>query len=161
MKLELPDELSSRQDLKALVLEIRGYARWLNQSIVRKRVSGVQDQAAPFLSSATVELIKKSHSQQAISPKSLDELLAALEDYAATAPSITITLAAPPTRELKKSLIFWCRKNIKPNILVDFKFNSTMLGGMVVTYGSYTFDWSFKRQVLASKAKFPEILKHV
>ena len=160
MKLELPDELSSRQDLKALIAEIRGYSRWFSQAAVKGRY-GAQNQNTPRVSSAAVSLIRKYHGGQAISQKSLDELIKALEDYAANAPSITITLAALPPAELKKTLIAWCRANIKSNILVDFKFSSTMLGGMVVSYDSHVYDWSFRRQIMASTAKFPEILRHV
>ena len=161
MKLLLPDELSSRQDLRALILEIRGYTRWFNQAVVKSHLSGGQSQAAPAVSSAALSLIKRWHGEQAISPKSLDGLIIALEDYAAMAPTITITLAAAPPNELKKTLIVWCRKNIRPDILVDFRFNSTMLGGMVVAFGSHVYDWSFKRQIMASVGKFPEVLRNV
>ncbi|HLG90960.1 MAG TPA: hypothetical protein VI336_02250, partial [Candidatus Saccharimonadales bacterium] len=158
MKLELPDELSSRQDLKALILEIRGYVRWANQAVVKERY-GTRNQTAPTLSGPAVNLIRKWHGEQTINLKRLDELIITLEDYAATAPSITITLAAAPSIQLKNALIGWCRRNIKTDILVNFKFNSTMLGGMVVSYGSHVHDWSFKRRIMVSTARFPEVLR--
>ena len=161
MKLELPDELSSRQDLRALILEIKAYARWFSQAMVKSRSSSGQNQNPPAISSPAVEIVKKWHGQEAIGPKTLDKLIAGLEEYAVSAPTIKITLAAAASRELKNALITWCRKNIKPNILVDFKFNSTMLGGMVVSYDSHVYDWSFKRQILTSSDKFPEILRNV
>jgi F0F1-type ATP synthase delta subunit len=91
----------------------------------------------------------------------LDKLIETLEDYGTSAPIITITLAAPAPNSLKKTLIDWCRKNIAPNALIDFRFNATMLGGMVVQYGSRIYDWSFRRQILAARDKFPEILRNV
>jgi F0F1-type ATP synthase delta subunit len=84
-----------------------------------------------------------------------------LREFEESAPHITLTLAAPAPNGLKKTLISWCRDNIDKNILVDFKFNATILGGMVVVYGSRIFDWSFKRQILAAREKFPEVLRNV
>ena len=84
-----------------------------------------------------------------------------LEKYIKTAPSITITLVAPTTNDTRKTLVNWCRKNIAPNILVDFRFNTTILGGMVIRYGSHIFDWSFRRQLLNNSKNFSEILRHV
>jgi F0F1-type ATP synthase delta subunit len=50
---------------------------------------------------------------------------------------------------------------VAPNMLVDFKFNSTMLGGMVVQYGSHIYDWSFRQRILDARDKFPEVLRSV
>ena len=91
----------------------------------------------------------------------LDELIATLEVYRKTATTVTITLAAPATSEIKKTLVNWCRHNISADILVSFQFNATILGGMVVRHGSRVFDWSFKRQILAARANFPEVLRRV
>jgi hypothetical protein len=161
MKLNLQSSVSSGQDLKAVILEIRSYAKRLAQNSIKKQVSGSATDEQPPISLAAAELIKQWHSDKQINQKSLDELIAALEDFAAKATHIVITLAAPAPGSLKKELVAWCRQNIGPNILVDFSFNSTMLGGMVVRYGSHVFDWSFKRQILAAREKFPEVLRNV
>jgi F0F1-type ATP synthase delta subunit len=70
-------------------------------------------------------------------------------------------LAAPPSNGIKKTLVAWCRKNIATDILVNFDFNSTLLGGMVVRYGSHVFDWSFRRKILEEHSKFPGVLRNV
>jgi F0F1-type ATP synthase delta subunit len=88
-------------------------------------------------------------------------LLEDLEDYLETAPHISITLAAPASKKLKQALMDWCRTNINADILVDFSFNSSLLGGLVVRYGSHIYDWSFKRQLMANLSKFPEVLRRV
>ncbi|HET8709361.1 MAG TPA: F0F1 ATP synthase subunit delta, partial [Candidatus Saccharimonadales bacterium] len=95
------------------------------------------------------------------SVKSLDKNMRALEDYARTAPHLTITLAAPAPASLKQTLTAWCRQNLAPNMLVTFEFNSSLCGGMVVRYGSRMFDWSFRRQIMENKQKFPEVLRNV
>lgn len=161
MELQLPDTVFSRQDIKAVVNELRAYARWQAQAAVKKKVAGDATAKPPELSPSAAELLEALGKKQEISRKSLDGLIGALEQYEASAPRLTITLAAPAPAGLKQQLTGWCRKNIAPGVLVDFKFNSTILGGMVISYGSHTFDWSFRRQVLANRNKFPEVLRNV
>jgi F0F1-type ATP synthase delta subunit len=74
---------------------------------------------------------------------------------------MTITLAAPATTGIKKQLTAWCRDNVAPDVLVRFEFNQTLLGGMVVRFGSHIYDWSLRRQILDGRTKFPEVLRNV
>lgn len=164
MNLNLPDSVCSQQDVSALTLEVREYARWYSHGAVKKRLrikSRRKTAEEPVLSPAASEIIRDWSIKKPLSSQSLDELIAALESFKDTSPTLTIVLAAPPTSGLKKTLVSWCRKNVAPDILVNFQFNSTLLGGMVVRSGSHVFDWSFRRQILAERAKFPEILRHV
>lgn len=161
MKIKLPDGISSAQDLKSMILEVREYAKWLSHVEVKKRTGIKQHSDPPVISRVAIEVIRDFADKQLITSASLNELINGLEDQLESSPTITITLAAPPPIELKKSLSAWCRKNIKPDILVNFQFNSTLLGGMVVRYGSHVFDWSFRRQILNQRQKFPEVLRHV
>lgn len=161
MKWKLPSSLSSPQDFRALVLEIRQYARWFAHASVKQHFSaGSTDQPVP-MSAVAVAIIQDWFGEKQIDQAGLDKLIEVLEDFEKSAPRLTITLAAAPSNGLKKSLVEWCRENIGPNVLVDFQFNSTLLGGMVVRWGSHIFDWSFRRQILAGRGRFPEVLRHV
>ena len=161
MKLQLADELSSPQDLKAAIMDIRLYAKWFEQAVTRKKVSGSASDDAPSILPPATDLIKQWHAHVQPSRDSFDSLITALDNYLARAPRIYIPLAAVPNTDLKKKLIAWCRQNINAGILVEFKLNSTMLGGLAVRHGSHTYDWSFRRQILAARNKFPEILRNV
>ncbi len=145
----------------SLTLEVREYARWFSQAAIKQRVNAGQTAETPAITPAATELILQWAPKEQLNSKRLDELIAALEALKETAPSMTITLAAQAPGDLKKTLVGWCRQNISPDILVSFKFNATILGGMVVRFGSHVFDWSFRRQILASRAQFPEILRRV
>jgi len=163
MKLKLDESVSSSQDVRALGLEIRDYARWYGQNGIKARV-GVRKRKqveSPPISPAAQDLIRAVASKGTLKRKDLDELIDELSYIEAKSPRITITLAAIAPGSLKKSLVNWCREHIAPNVLVDFRFNSTLLGGMVVQYGSHVYDWSFRRQILAGSAKFPEVLRRV
>lgn len=165
MKLKLEESISSPEDLKAVILEIQSYARWYSHNAIKKRL-GVKMRRkttaeAPVLSPETSNIIRDWSSENTLTQSSFDQLLKTLETYARTAPQLTITLAAPPSNGLKKTLVGWCRENISPDMLVNFQFNSVLLGGMVVRSGSHVFDWSFRRQILETRQRFPEVLRHV
>ena len=161
MKLKLDPSVSSPQDLKTLVLEVREYAKWFAHNYIKMRVHAKNTTKAPEISPAASAVIREWAGGKTPTTKSFDELIATLEAYARTAPLLTITLAAAPTTGLKKTLVGWCRENIAPNILINFQFNSTLLGGMVVRSGSRVFDWSFRRTILAERGRFPEVLRNV
>ena len=159
----LDESVSSLQDLKSLGLEIEAYAKWFNHAAV-KRQAGVKSRknaAAPALSDSASSVITSWSKGQPQTTKLLDELIAYLDEYAANAPQFTIILAAPPTATLKKTIVRWCRQNVSARMLINFQFNSTILGGMVVRVGSHIYDWSFRKEILANAAKFPEALRRV
>ncbi|HET7320749.1 MAG TPA: F0F1 ATP synthase subunit delta [Candidatus Saccharimonadales bacterium] len=159
MKFKLPDGVSSPQDLQSLILEVREYAKWQNHNATKKRLAVRKTTPAPELSPATMELLKELGVSP--TPSNLDDLITTLQKFARSAPQISITLAAPPSLGIKKMLVGWCRENISPNILVNFQFNAVLLGGMVVRYGSHIHDWSFRRQILENRTKFPGVLRNV
>lgn len=160
MKLTLPNSVSSRQDVQSLLLDVHEYARWFAHDAVKKRLRVKRSGEPPAISPAASEVIRDWGMLKPLSPATFDELVRALEEFQDAAPSITITLAAPAPGSLKKTLVDWCRKNIAPDILVNFEFNATLLGGIVVRCGSHLSDYSFRQQILDNRAKFPEILKH-
>ncbi|MCX6728252.1 MAG: F0F1 ATP synthase subunit delta [Candidatus Saccharibacteria bacterium] len=142
-------------------MEVHEYANWYAHESVKTKVNAKVSSPSPTLSAATLELLRDWKANQQISAESLDLLIKTLEQYVSNSPTITITLAALPTSSLKTALVNWCRANIAPDILVSFRFNTSLLGGMVVQYGSHVFDWSFKRKILENRRIFPEVLRRV
>jgi hypothetical protein len=161
MKPNFENHVLSEQDLKAVILEVKKYATWFNQTAVKMKVTNNNSYDIPSISTPATNIINEWLNGNPPNPKSLDELIVALEDFASSAPRVSVTLAAPPTNSLKLTIATWFRQNISPNTLVNFKFNSTILGGMVVVHGSRIYDWSFRRQILATREKFPEVLRNV
>ena len=162
MKFKLHESVASPQDLQALIQELRSYARWFGANAIKKRIHAHQSAPdQPELTPATKAVLHDWALKNPINRTSIDELISQLENYVNHARVMTITLSAPPTGGVKKQLTLWCRDNISPGILVRFEFNQNLLGGMVVRYGSHIYDWSFRRQILAERNKFPEVLKNV
>jgi len=160
-RINLPDSVASLQDLTALMLEVREYTKWFSHNAILQRVSKKRVTRPMPLSPSASMLLRDWENIQPITVRSLDELIDILNLYKNTAPTITITLAAPATNDIKHTLIGWCRTNIAPNIMVAFGFNATLLGGMVVHHGSRIFDWSFRRQILNGRERFGEVLRRV
>lgn len=157
--LKLDSTICSPQDVQGLMDELRAYTRWFGHNAVKRQLKlRRHGSAEPELTPAARTLV---HQLKPISAASLDDLLATLDAYRSEAPLVTITLAAPPAAGIKKSLVGWCRDNLAPNMLVNFQFNAAILGGLVVRTGSRVFDWSFRRQILDNRAKFPETLRNV
>lgn len=161
MKLSLPNSVSSLQDLSTLTLEMHAYATWWSHNAIKQRVGAKKGTPPPALSPAGLELIRSVSGSKLLTQATLDSILKELEEFKRTAPTLTITLSAPAPASVKATLVEWCRKNIDSRMLVNFQFNSTILGGMVIHYGSRVFDWSFRRQILASRQQFPEVLRRV
>lgn len=161
MKLTLPASVASAQDLSAVVNDVHTYAKWASRELIKQKVAGKSTGPQPELSADASAIIRAWSGGKALTQTSIDGLVKALEDYKKSAPSITITLAAVPSGEVKTKLVAWCRKEIDQNVLVSFRLNRNILGGMVVAYGSHIHDWSFRRKLLEAPKSFHEVLARV
>lgn len=161
MKIKMPDSVASSQDIAGIMMEIHEYARWFSHESIKTSANIKRSSEQPFMTPVAMEILREWEMKNPISQQSLDTLTDELKNLMKNSPSITITLAAPATNNIKSTLVSWCRNNISPDILVNFQFNSTLMGGMVVRYGSRIFDWSFRRKLLAARNNFPEVLRHV
>jgi hypothetical protein len=159
--INLPDSITSVQGLTELILEVREYTKWYSHDAILRRVSPKRTSKPFELTPNAKEVIRQWEHIQPITVRSLDGLIDKLNLYKNTAPTLRITLASPPTNDIKKKLISWCRMNIAPNVMVSFEFNATILGGLVVHYGSRIFDWSFRRKIIDQRHTFAEVLRHV
>lgn len=162
MSLKLPSSLSSPQDLQSVITELKNALKLLRQEEVKAKIGGHEAQlAVPELTKPASELLAAGLRGKPLSPPKVEELIQSLEQLKGSAPQIHLTLAAIPTASLKQQLVTWCREHIAEAVLVHFQFNSTILGGIVVRYGSHVYDWSFRRQLLAGKDDFTEVLRRV
>lgn len=163
MALKLPKSIASAQDLAAVSSEIRRYSNWYNHEAIKQRVSGkAQSHASEQpISAAGSEIIRSWFGPKKPNRSGFDSLIKQLDLYEKNAKNITVTLAAPAPASLKATLVEWFRENVSSQSLVSFRINSTILGGMVVQYGSRVFDWSFRRQIIEKSANFAEVIRRV
>jgi hypothetical protein len=161
MKLTLPETVASTQDLSAIITEAHEYATWLSRESIKQKVAGKTSGAAPVVSAETSTIIRSWAAGKPVTKPVIDSLVKALDDYKKSAPTMTITLAAIPSGDVKTKLVRWCRTEINPGILITFRLNRAILGGMVVAYGSHVHDWSFRRKLMEPVKPFHEVLAHV
>lgn len=161
MKIKLPSSIASSEDLTELLIELHDYSKWLSHESIKKNMNLKSESKLPILSISATELLHTIGDKKTINKNDLEQAIENIKKYIKEAPTITITLSAIPSNSLKSNLVSWCRDNLAPNILVNFRFNKILLGGMVIRCGSRIFDWSFRRQILASSNKMPEVLRNV
>lgn len=161
MRLQLPSSIASLQDLSTLEMEMKEYTKWFSHNAIKVKVHAKNSTPPPALSPAGLELLRTWSAKKMLTEQDLAALIKELGELKTSAPSMTITLAAPAGKDLKQTLVDWSRKNVAPNIMVSFQFNASLLGGMVVSYKSRVFDWSFRRQILESRQTFAEVLRRV
>jgi hypothetical protein len=159
--LKLPTSVSSPGDVMGLILEIKVYQQWYGQYTNAQRTGSNYQANQPELSETASQVIRDWAAEEPLTSARLDSLTEELSHIQQSAPVITITLAASAPAEVKRTLVAWCREHINENILVAFTFNATILGGMVVRYGSRIYDWSFRTQLMNNRQHFPEVLARV
>ena len=81
MKLNLQDNITSTQDLKAVILEVRKYAKWFNQTSVKMRTTGGDSYQPPAILPPAENLINECVEGQQVSQGKLDELIVVFEDF--------------------------------------------------------------------------------
>lgn len=154
----LPSTISSPQDLSLLILDVKKYAKWYLQYYTAQKAKTKYAELQPEISKIASELIISWDKQAPLTPTNLEDRIKSLEKTARTAPVINITLASPPSQEIKKTIADWCRSNLSPDILISFQFNSTILGGMILRTGSKIYDWSFRTKIINAKKSFSEVI---
>jgi len=157
----IPDSVASAQDLTGVLNDVQAYAKWASRELIKQKVAGKSAGAQPAVSLEATAIIRDWSGGKPMSQTSIDGLLKALEEYKKSAPTITITLAAIPSGEVKAKLVAWCRKELAAGVLVSFRLNRNILGGMVVAYGSHIHDWSFRRKLIEAEKPFHEVLAGV
>lgn len=162
MKSNLPGSIVSPQDLTMVIREIQDYTAWATHETIKQKAGAKKPLApAPELTIAATELIGAWGKARGASADSYRQLIETLERIAKSAPTITITLAGPAPQHVKEHIVAWCRENLAANIFVTFKFNRTLLGGMVVRAGSHIYDWSLHRKLIDNGHAFTEVLGRV
>lgn len=133
----------------------------MSHESIKNRLGTKTKPETPVLTPAAAEMIRPLEAKKTFGRQDVDNLIDSLTRVKESAPTMTITLAAPATSDVKQALASWCRSNITPDVLINFQYNRTILGGMVVRSGSHIFDWSFRRQLLNSSVNFREVLGRV
>jgi len=157
MKISLPSNLATIQDLSSLIIELHNYSRWVDHQNIKSKFKANSNKDTFELSEPSKLLVRELGTDKT----KIQDLLRRLEDLKSTSNIMTITLPTAPTELTRELLIDWCRKNIAGDILFSFQFNSNLLGGMVLRYKSRIFDWSFRRRILEKRYDFPEVIKNV
>lgn len=152
----LPVDVYSPDQLSEAIMELRNYVAALRDSAVRAKVGGEAAIAQPQISEPLQHLLSAANATGG-EINTLENLAGELEQLLAKAPVIHITLAALPSRTIKRQITLWFRTEIHPASLIVFSARGDIGGGAVVQAGSHLYDLSFKKQILTNKQRIMEI----
>ena len=158
MSFYLSEAIISPEDLKSVINELKDYEVFFRHSQIKQHVVKRSAGQAPELSIAASELLSSAMEKKPLNITIIEQLITELERLLIKSPKIKIILAALPNHAVKKQLILWVRKNIKADALIEFSYNQSLLGGLVLTAGSRIFDWSLRQQLLNSQPKLNEMI---
>lgn len=159
--IQLPSTVISPRDIAELEMELLSYGDWFRHNAIKQELHLSKGTMMPGLSQTAVSLLQQVAKDNRLSFQILDQLLKDVRSLRQHAPTMTVTLAAPPSRQLQQTIAGWCRKELNDATLIEFRFNATLLGGIVIRYGSHVYDWSFRRALLTQRHQFAEVLRRV
>jgi hypothetical protein len=116
MKLAIPDSVASAQDLATVLADVQAYAKWASRELIKQKVAGKSAGEQPAITPDAANIIRAWSDGKDMTQAGIDGLVKALEDYKKSAPTVTITLAAVPSGEIKVKFcsktdsVAWCVK---------------------------------------------------
>jgi hypothetical protein len=155
---KLPGAVYSPQLLESVIFDLQNYLDWIRQNQIRKQV-GAHTKDEPNHSDETVLVIEAWLSGKPATLETIEALLAYLRGL--KLPQVHIMLAALPNRTQRLALVDWFRNNATPELLLSFVADRNLGGGIVVRTPNHVFDFSWKQELVAGRAKLAEILKRV
>ena len=160
-KLSLSSDIISSADLRQVIAELEEFKKEFARNALKARIGKPDKKVELELSNHAKCLITDWQAGESLDLGLLESLLTELSRYLKTATLVKVTLSAVPTMNVKRIIADWFRTNIATSLLIDFSYNSALLGGMAVSIGSHVYDWSFRRQIIGSKDKLIEVITHV
>jgi hypothetical protein len=161
MKLKLSDDIISPSDVKSVIEQLNDYAKQLRSVSIKKRVTDKHVPIDTKLAPAASFVLDNFLNGQAPTADDVEHLVIQLNDYLKNSLQLRLILADIPPLKLKRDIVHWCRNHLGNEVLIDFRFSPTLLGGMVVVSGSHIYDWSWRRMILENKSKFAEAMRSV
>ena len=154
--LALPMSLYSSDQLSAVAEELHHVAVKLGQK--RRHDPKAQVEELSPLAAAALELLPPASRAD---DAAIEQLRVQLERMATAAPVVTLVLAGAATSRLKQELVAWLRQNVHAGLLVNFRVNPDIAGGVVIRSTNHLYDCSFRRLLLAESHAFTKVLEHV
>jgi F0F1-type ATP synthase delta subunit len=154
MDLNIPDNLTSKQDVTHVHRELRKFTDSVMQSIMRH-----DDPVQYPPISDSLRALAINNQSDLRDPKACDKLLLQLEDLKHSAPTVHISFPADPSRDVLIKLVTWLRKEIDPRIFIQIGLQPTIAAGIVLRTPNKAFDFSLRKHLYKNKDKLIEALQ--
>ncbi|MEI6237177.1 MAG: hypothetical protein WCP03_01070 [Candidatus Saccharibacteria bacterium] len=154
MDLNIPNNLSSKQDITHVHRELRKFNDSVMQSIMRHDDPVKYPPISDSLRALAIE-----NQSDLRDPMACDKLLLQLEDLKHTAPTVHISFPADPSRDVLQKLVMWLRKEVNPKIFIQIGLQPTIAAGIVLRTPNKAFDFSLRKHLYKNKDKLIEALQ--
>jgi F0F1-type ATP synthase delta subunit len=152
----LPASLHDSDQLLAVAEELHHLAVKLGQARRHGPKAATEELSPPAV--AALDLVPEASRAD---DAAIERLRVQLEHMATAAPVVTLVLAGAASSRLKQELVGWLRQNVHAGLLVNFRVNPDIAGGVVIRTTNHVYDCSFRRPLLANAHKFTEVLERV
>jgi F0F1-type ATP synthase delta subunit len=152
--LNVPDNLTSKQDITHVHRELRLFTDSVMQSIMR------HDDPIKFPPiSDSLRAVAVSNQIDLRDPKACDKLMLQLEDLKRSAPTIHISFPADPSRDVLQKLVIWLRKEVEPKVFIQIGLQPTIAAGIVMRTPNRSFDFTLRKHLYKNRDKLIEVLQ--
>lgn len=135
-KLVLPVEVEDAEQLELVAEELQTAA-----------ANAASYGSGSGLSPAAQQLVEGLAVRKRTDAAAWRELADQLQQHVEAAPVVHVGLAAAPDAQLRAELVGWFRREAHPGVLVQFRLQPDIAGGMVVRTTNKVHDFSFRRRL--------------
>lgn len=93
----------------------------------------------------------------------LEDFLTKFKKTLMNLPTVSLTLAFSPSKVLIKKLAAWVKENVGPAVILEIKTDTTILGGLILSFQGRYQDLSLKKKLeerfMIHESRFTNILK--
>lgn len=147
----LSDMIATPLELGVLQRELFALNDFLDAS---KRATGKLPRT-----STELQTMAKSAKLNLLLPGDRAKLTKQLQFVRRTAPSVQISFASEPSKQVLRVLVKWFRENGHPNTLITVGVQPSLAGGCVVRTSTKIFDFSLQRLFRANRPKLAKQLQ--
>jgi F0F1-type ATP synthase delta subunit len=150
--ISLPESISTKQDLLHVVRELQNFVDRQTQDSIRGKQAEFHDVS---------DMLQKLAETNGVDLQEADDcknLLTSLEAIKKSHPSVHLSFASEPSKEVLKKIVLWFRKNTNANVLIQVGLQPSIAAGVILRTPNKSFDFSLRTKLHENRNKLIEVL---
>ncbi len=150
MKDALFDQIITNLRVKSEVSQVLTCLEEFTQTFFSSKTQADQQEIFKRLPKATADILINSLTKEPITPDNqiaIKRQIDALSTKLRQCQTIQITIAFQPDENTISLISGWVKKNVKPEMLIDWQFDKTIVGGALIIAGGTYKDYSVRKNL--------------